>query len=340
MSTATADTVSGARKAAILLLSLGDQTSAEILRQLSEDEVHKISLEIARLDAVGPDQAEIVLEEFHQKTCGQDAFVRGGPLPARKLLAHALGAESAQKVLDTIAQQVAGEGAKLGALEKADPAQLAGFIQNEHPQTIALILSNLNPRQAGALLISLPAELRPEIALRMAHMDQISPEVLGRIAEVMDRKLKNLGRAGRKATGGSRLVADILNRVDSGAAEEILTTLEQDDSGLAQNIRNLMFVFEDVLALEKEAMKALLGKIDRKVLAIALKGTSDQLKNHFMQCMSQRGGEMLREDMDALGPIRIREVESAQQQILATVRQLQNEGAIGRNSSEGDQYVV
>ena len=223
--------------------------------------------------------------------------------------------------------------ASLDALQKADPQQLAKFIHSEHPQTIASIVSHLNPSQAAALLMSLPADIRSDVALRMASLDQISPEIIGKIAGVIGKKLKALGELSRESYGGVRAVAEMLNRLDSGTSKEILDNIEQQDPNLAETIRHLMFVFEDLLLIDVNGIKEVLGQVDRKLLTVALKGTSEQLQNHFMQCMSQRGAEMLREDMDAMGPVKIKEVESAQQQIIAIVRQLESPG---RDQPEGD----
>jgi len=230
--------------------------------------------------------------------------------------------------------------ASFDTLQRADPQQLAKFIHNEHPQTIALVLSHLNASQAAGLLISLPAEMRADVALRMASLDQISPEIISKIAAIIGDKLKSLGEMSRESYGGVRAVSEMFNRLDSGNSKEILEGIEQNDPNLVATIRHMMFVFEDLLLLGPEAIKEVLGKVDRKILTIALKGTSDQLKTHFTEVMSQRGAEMLREDMDALGPIKIKEVESSQQQIIAVVRQLEAEGTISLKGTVGEQYVV
>jgi len=230
--------------------------------------------------------------------------------------------------------------ASFDTLQKADPQQLAKFIHNEHPQTIALILSHLNASQAAALLTSLPQTLRADVALRMAHLDQISPDIISKIAAIIGQKLKALGELNRESYGGVRAVSEMFNRLDSGTSKEILEAIEQDDPKLVETIRHLMFVFEDLLLISPEAIKELLSKVDRKILTVALKGTSDQLKNHMMQVMSQRGAEMLKEDLEALGPVKIKEVEAAQQQIIAVVRQLEAEGTISLKGTVGEQYVV
>jgi flagellar motor switch protein FliG len=198
----------------------------------------------------------------------------------------------------------------------------------------------LNPSQAAALLFSLPPEIRSDVALRMASLDQISPEIISKIASVIGGKLKSLGEVSRESYGGVRAVAEMFNRLDSNTSREILDIIEESDATLVANIRHLMFVFEDLLLVSQEGIKEILGKIDRKLLTVALKGTSEQLREHFMAAMSQRGAEMLREDMDALGPVKIKEVEGAQQQIIAVVRQLESEGTISLKGTVGEQYVV
>jgi len=332
--------IPGLRKAAILLIILGEQTGAEILRQMDEDEIQALGREVTRVTSIPADQAELVLEEFYEMSVAHDYVLKGGMDYARKVLINAFGPEQAKKLLDRLVKALGTETATFDTLQKADPQQLAKFIHNEHPQTIALVLSHLNPSQAAGLLISLPSEMRGDVALRMANLDQISPDIISKIAGIIGQKLKALGELSRESYGGVRAVSEMFNRLDSGTSKEILEKIEQSDAGLVETIRHLMFVFEDLLLLDQNAVKEVLAKVDRKIITIALKGTSDQLKNHFLQAMSQRGAEMLREDMEALGPIKLKEVEAAQQQIIAVVRQLENEGVISLKGTVGEQYVV
>jgi len=333
-------TLAGIRKAAILMIILGDQTSGEILRQLDDEEVQSIGREVARITNISNDQAETILEEFYQMSMARDYVLKGGIDYARKMLLNAFGPEHATKLLDRLVKTLGSEIASFDTLQRADPQQLAKFIHNEHPQTIALILSHLNASQAAGLLTSLPSELRADVALRMASLDQISPEIISKIAAIIGEKLKALGEMSRESYGGVRAVAEMFNRLDSATSKEILEVIEQNDPTLVATVRHLMFVFEDLLLLGSDAVKEVLGKVDRKILTVALKGTSDQLKTHFMEVMSQRGAEMLREDMEALGPVKIKEVEAAQQQIIAVVRQLEAEGTISLKGTVGEQYVV
>jgi len=333
-------TLSGIRKAATLLVTLGDQASAEILKQFDEEEIQAVSREVARMGSITAEQAESVLEEFYQMTLAHEYMLKGGLDYARKLLINAFGPEHARKLLDRVVKALGSEMATFDELQKADPQQLAKFVHAEHPQTVALILSHLNPSQAAALLISLPPEMRSDVALRMASLDQISPEIIQKIAGIIGQKLKALGELSRESYGGVRAVAEMFNRLDSATSKEILDKIEQQDSGLVETIRHLMFVFEDMLLIDQSGIKEVLARVDRKLLTVALKGTSDELKRHFLECMSHRGAEMLQEDMEALGPVKIKEVEAAQQQIIAIVRQLEAEGIVSLKGTVGEQYVV
>jgi flagellar motor switch protein FliG len=332
--------ISGPKKAAILTIVLGEQIGPEVLKLLDEDEVELIGREVARTTAISAEQAETVLDECYQMVLAHDYVLKGGMDYARKLLVTAFGPDQAKKMLDRLMKTLGDEVANFDALQKADPQQLAKFIHNEHPQTIALVLSHLNPSQAAGLLLSLPTELRADVALRMANLDQISPEIISKIALIVGQRMKALGEVSRESYGGVRAVAEMFNRLDSNSSKEILESIQESDSVLVETIRHLMFVFEDLLLIDQAGIKEVLSKVDRKLLTIALKGTSDQLRNHFTGAMSQRGAEMLKEDMEALGPIKIKEVEAAQQQIIAVVRQLESEGVINLKGAVGEQYVV
>ena len=331
----TAEVIPGIRKAAILLITLGEQASADLIKDLPEEDVQRVSREIALINRIEGEQAESVLEEFNQLTMAGDFIVRGGFDYAKKVLMSAFPADTAKKLLDRLTKALGTDVVSLDVLQKADPQQLAKFIHSEHPQTIALVLSHLNPSQAAALLVSLPPNMRSDVALRMASLDQISPEIITKIATIIGQKLKTLGEFSRESYGGVRAVSEMFNRLDSNSSKEILDNIEAQDANLVETIRHLMFVFEDLLLIDQSGIKEVLGKVDRKVLTVALKGTSEQLKEHFLSCMSQRGAEMLREDMEALGPIKIKEVEAAQQQIIAIVRQLESEGTVSLKGTVG-----
>lgn len=338
--TTDSETLTTLRKAAMLLIVLGEQTSAALMQHLSEEEVQKVSREVAKITQITAEQAEGVLQEFHHISTAGDYVAHGGIEYARKLLLRAFDPDQARRLLDRLQKALGSEAESFDAIQKADPQQLAKFIHNEHPQTIALVLSHLSTPQAAALLTSLPPNLRSDVSLRMASLDQISPEIILKIAGVIGQKLKALGEFSRESYGGVRAVAEILNRLDSTSSREILEDVERQDTNVAETIRHLMFVFEDLLLIDNIGMKEILGKVDRKVLTLALKGTSEQLRNHVLGCMSQRGGEMLKEDMEALGPVKIKDVEAAQQQIISVVRQLESDGVLSLKGAVGEQYVV
>jgi flagellar motor switch protein FliG len=318
------ESLSGLRKAAMLLVVLGEEASAQIMQQLSEEEIQRISKEVAKISSISSEQAEHVLNDFHHlSTAGE--FV---------------DPEIARRMTDRVVKAIGPDAASFDALQKADPQQLAKFIHNEHPQTIALVLSHLNSTQAAALLASLPPELRADVSRRMASLDQIAPDTIFKITSVIGQKMKTLGEYSRESYGGVRAVAEMLNRLDSVSSREILEHIDQQDAALAETIRQLMFVFEDLMLIDPMGLKELVGKVDRKVLTIAMKGTSEQLRNQIMNCLSQRGADLLREDMDALGPVKIKDVEGAQQQIIALVRRLEADGVINLKGTVGEQYVL
>ena len=329
--------VPGIQKAAALLTALGEECSAKIIKHFSDDEVGKITQAIAQLQHLSSKEAEAILEEFHQMLTAQQYVVKGGLDYAEGMLYSAFGPDAGGRLMERVRALLTSDSASFDALQKADPQQLAKFIHSEHPQTIALIISHLAPSQAAALLSSLPPELRTDVAMRMAHLDQISPEIITKIAAIIEQKLKSLGEFVRESYGGVRAVADMINRLDTGVSKDILTSIEQHDTPLFETIRHLMFVFEDLMALDLRDLKELIQKVDRKVLTIALKGTSEQLKNRIMGVMSQRSAEMLREDIEVLGAVKIREVEAAQTQIISMIREMEKEGTITLQQSE---YVL
>jgi flagellar motor switch protein FliG len=330
----------GVQKAAMMLILLGDQASAEIIKHLSEDDVQLVSREIARMKKITPEQAETTLEEFYQMSTARQYVMSGGLDYAKSVLINAFGPDVARKLMDRLMKAMGTDMASFDAIQKADPQQLAKFLHSEHPQTIALVLAHLNPSQAAALLASLPPGQRADLALRVASLDQISPEVINKIATVIGQKLNALGEFSRESYGGVRAVAEMFNRLDSDTSKEILMQIESQDNNLVETIRHLMFVFDDLLLLGQDAIKEILARVDRKVPMLALKGTSEQLKQHFLQCMSERGAEMMLEDMDAMGPVKIKEVEGAQQEIIGVVRKLEGEGVISLRGTVGEQYVV
>ncbi|MCL2103363.1 MAG: flagellar motor switch protein FliG [Syntrophorhabdaceae bacterium] len=333
--------LSGSRKAAILMVILGDEASAGIFRYLDEEEIQEISMEIFRLGDVAPETADGVLEDFYRLSLAQAFLARGGPDYAKKLLNKAFGSE-ASKLIEVLSSSVQSAMAGLDHLQKADPAQLSRFMQSEQPQTIALVLAHLSNTQAAALLSSLPQNLQADVVMRMANLEKISPDIIGKITSVLEEKIRSLGddiTRGGESYGGVRAVAELINRVEVKTAAEILEKVEEESPSLALSIRNLMFVFDDVMLLDPAGIREILSRADKKTLALALKGTSEELRTQFFRNMSGRAVEMMKEDMDVLGPVKLKDVETAQQQIVGIVRTLDESGVINIKGSGGDEYV-
>jgi flagellar motor switch protein FliG len=333
------DQITGIRKAAILMVLLGDEASASLFRFLQEDEVQEITKEISRLGRIDPQAADTVLDDYYKMTLARAYLMQGGADYARKLLVKAFGPDVSRKLLDRVQLALTTGTIGFDSLQKADPAQLSKFIQNEHPQTIALVLAHLNTAQAAALLNSLPGQLRGDVVMRMANLEQISPEIISKITSHLSQKLQSLGDVSRESYGGIRAVAELINRLDSNASAAILEKIENDNPNLALNIRNLMFTFDDILLIDDAGMREIIQRVDKKTLTVALKGVNEQMKKQFFRYMSQRATEMLKEDMEVLGPVKIKEVEAAQQEIVAIVRKLDQDGVISLKGGGTDEYV-
>lgn len=334
---AGAPPMTGLRKAAMLLVLLGDDAASDICRGLAEPEMQQLTNEISSLGYIDPAVASQVLEEYYRLTVTQGYVSEGGAEYARKLLVKAFGEEAARGLLEQV--EIARE-ARLGnfdTLHGVDMQQLAKFLEDEHPQTIALILAHLGSK-AAALLALLPAPVRAQAVRRLAEMRQFSPEMAIKISQVLHSKFQAMGEQSRRAYAGVKAVADILNHTDPAAAKAILQTLEQDDADMALTIRNLMFTFEDLIGLQEAGLRELLAQADKKMLAIALKGASEELRAKLFASMSSRASEMMREDMEAMGPVRGREVSHAQQEIVTLARKLEAEGKLALK--ETDDYVV
>jgi len=329
----------GPRHVAILLTSIGNDSCAELLRHLEEDEVHQVTREISCLGGVSSDERVAVLERFAKAIEGPQ-FHPGGIDYATSLLVTAFGPEAGKRIADRVLKSIGNEAASINSLQKTDPQHLAQVVQREHPQTIALVLSHVGPSHAAKILSALPGDVRVDVVRRMALLDQISPDVVNKIAKTLTARLRSLGETSLESYGGVRAVAEVLNRVDSATSNEILQKINEDNSTLGQTIQNLMFVFDDLLHVDDATLRTLTSKLDRKVLVVALKGCNAQVKKRFGSLMSARAAEMLEEDMAALGPVRIRDVEEAQHSIIATARQLEVDGVITLKSSGGDEFVV
>src|SRR6266851_8242873 len=296
--------MTGMRKAAILLVVLGDEAASAVYKNLQGEELRSITQEITEIDFISPEIAGKVLQEYHRLTLTQEYLTQGGPAYATQLLMKTFGEAGARALLDQVMKAQEGSAHNLVTLQKADPQQLAKFIQTEHPQTIALVMAHMSGKAASAVLSLLPEKLRGQAVVRMAQMQQFSPEMVQKISLILSRKMLSLGEQSRRGFGGVKAVADLLNTVDSRLSTTILEAVEQDSPQLAVSIRNFMFTFEDFLEVPEASIRELLGQLDKKSLGMALKGASEDLKNHFFKCMSSRAADMLKEDMDILGPVR------------------------------------
>lgn len=337
---AVAASIPGLSKAAILMVLLGEEVASQIYRNLSEGDLQQLTERITDLEPVKPDTAMAVLEEYHQLTVTQDYLSQGGPDYAQKLLIKAFGEDGARQLLVQVSRAAELSAAQLQSLQKADPDQIARFLEVEHPQTIALILAHLDARQASTLLMRLPETTRAEAVKRMARLRQFSPEVAQKVSIALNRRLEALGEQGRRAYAGLKGVADVLNQMDPATSRTILEMIEKEDPKTALGIRNLMFTFEDLATVPEAGIRELLGQLDKKGLAMALRGASDQLKNVIFKCMSSRAVEMLKEDMDVLGPVRSKDVHQAQRDIIEVARKLESEGKLALSAEEQDEYVV
>ena len=321
------------------MVVLGEDAASAIYRQLPAEEVERITREIADLRSVDPETALSVLEEFDRLVLTGDYLAQGGREYANKLLVKAFGEDGAQDLLRQVSHAAEASASRLDSLRKADPAQLAKFIEGEHPQTIALILAHLDSKQASTLLLLLPAELRAEVIKRLAQLRQFSPEMAERVSVVLHKRLESLGEQSRRAYAGLRGVAELMNRLDVATGKNILEAIEKEDPKLALSIRNLMFTFEDLLTIPEAGIRELLAQMDKKTLATALRGASEELKNYIFKSMSSRAVEMLKEDMEVLGPVKSRDVNKAQVEAVAVARKLEAEGKLTLTAEGDDEYV-
>jgi len=333
------NSLAGVRKAAVLLVLLGEETASQIYRNLPEQDLERLTQTIADLEYIDPPTALSVLDEYHRMTLTQDYLAQGGTEYAQKLLIKAFGDEGARQLLRQVSHALEMSAGKLDSLQKADPQQLAKFLEEEHPQTIALILAHLDAKQASELLVRLPETLRAETIKRMAQIRQFSPEIAQKVSLALHKRLEALGEQHRRAYAGFQGVADLLNRMDPVQSKVILEAIEKDDPKVALSIRNLMFTFQDLLGVPEAGIREWLGQLDKKTLALALRGATEELKNYIFKSMSSRAVEMLKEDMEILGPVRSRDVIKAQQEAVAVARKLEAEGKISLGGEE-DEYVM
>lgn len=332
------DDLPGARKAAIVMVALGSKASAQIFKNLEEEEIERLSAEIAKLGNVNAEVREAVIEEFHNLALAQQYVSVGGLEYAREILETALGARKAKEIMEKIKLTIRTTGFNL--LENVDPKQIVNFIQKEHPQTIALLLAHMEPKNAAPIISALPPEIQVDVATRIATMESISPETLDQVEEVLVSQIKSLFGGDVSEIGGVKAVAELLNSVDRAAERNILGNLERENPELSTEIKNLMFVFEDVMLLDDRAMQRVLKEVDSKELSMALKGASEELQDKFYRNMSSRASEMIKEEMEFMGPIRLKDVEEVQQKIVDVVRRLEEDGEIIISGRGGEESIV
>ena len=328
----------GVEKAAILLIALGPEKSAQIFKHLKEDEIEELTLEIANTRSVSPQTKESVLNEFYQVCLAQQYIAEGGIGYAKELLDKALGSDKAQEVITKLTASL--QVRPFEFVRKTDPSQVLNFIQDEHPQTIAMILSYLSPAQSAMILGALTPEKQADVAKRIAKMDRTSPDVIKEVERVLERKLSSLINQDYTIVGGVDAIVGILNTVDRGTEKHIMESLEIEEPELADEIRKKMFVFEDILLLDDRAIQRVLRDVDNNDLAVALKGANEEVQNVIFKNLSKRLAAMIREDMEFMGPVRMKDVEEAQQKIVGIIRKLEDSAEIVISRGGGDEIIV
>lgn len=334
-----AQPLTGLRKAAIVVMMLGEEEASKVFKHLGEEEIERLAGEVASIGQVPAELGEQVLAEFYQMSTAADHLASGGVDHARRLLSSTLGPETSRRLIDKVVRSVS-TSAGFASLEKANPQQLSKFMLGEHPQTIAVILAHLKAASAASLLEQLPDDMRGDVLMRMASIDEVSPEVISRISTVIEQKLKFLGGPKREHQGGVTAVAELFNRLDRSVSQKALERLEEHSHDLALQVRNLMFVFEDLIHIEVTGIREIVTRADKKTLTLALKGASEEIRQQFFGNMSKRAGELLKEEMELMGAVRLREVEKAQQEIVAVARKLEEEGVIATGAGAGETYVT
>lgn len=337
-SSSSSEEMSGLTKAAILLISLGPERSSKIFQHLKEDEIEQLTLEIANTRSVSPQLKTDVLNEFYEVCLAQQYIAEGGIGYARDLLEKALGEEKAKDVISRLTASL--QVRPFEFIRKADPGQLLNFIQDEHPQTIALILSYLPAHQSSLIVSALPLEKQADVAKRIAKMDRTSPDVIKEVERVLERKLSSLVNQDYTIVGGVDAIVEILNNVDRGTERHIMENLEIEEPELADEIRRKMFVFEDILALDDRTIQRVLRDVQNDELAIALKGSNEDVQSAIFNNLSKRLAAMIKEDMDFMGPVRMKDVEEAQQKIVNVIRKLEDTGEIVIARGGGDELIV
>ncbi len=321
-----ANNIDGRKKAAVLMVSLGPDISAKVFKHLSDEEIEELTLEIANMQKIDKSEKKEILEEFYQLAKAQEYIDRGGIQYAKDVLEKAVGEDKARDILGRLTATL--QVRPFDAIRKTDPSQILNFIQGEHPQTIALILAYLQPEQASQVMSALPPEIQSEVSKRIAIMDRTSPEIIKDVEEVLEKKLSTIATSEYASAGGIESIVDILNQVDRGTEKNILDQLEEEDPELAEEIKMRMFVFEDITVLPDKAIQLVLRQVDTHDVALALKTASSEVEEKIYTNMSDRAAEMLKEDLEYMGPVRLREVEEAQQRIVNVIRELEDSGEI------------
>ncbi|WP_181348895.1 flagellar motor switch protein FliG [Thalassobacillus sp. CUG 92003] len=330
--------MTGKQKAAVLLISMGPDVSAEVYKHLTEEEIEKLTLEISSVKKVESEEKDKIVEQFHQIALAQDYISQGGIGYAKTVLEKALGSNEASNIIGRLTSSL--QVRPFDFARKADPAQILNFIQNEHPQTIALVLSYLDSTQAGQVLSELPQDLQTDIARRIAVMDSTSPDVINQVEQILEKKLSATVTHDYTDTGGIESVVDVLNSVDRSTERTILESLEVQDPELAEEIKKRMFVFEDIVTLDNRAIQRVIREVENEDLKLSLKVSSEEVKELAFNNMSQRMADTFREEMDIMGPVRLRDVEEAQTRVVGVIRRLEDVGEIVIARGGGDDIIV
>ncbi|MBP5200078.1 MAG: flagellar motor switch protein FliG [Schwartzia sp.] len=330
--------MSNQQKAAILFITLGPELSAPVFKHLSDDEIERITLEIASQKQVTPAQKAYVIGEFYQLAMAKDYLSSGGLEYAQDVLEKALGSEKAANILSRLTTSL--QVRPFDFLRKTDPSQLLNFIQNEHPQTIALVMAYLDADQAAMILTALQPDKQADVAKRIAEMDRTSPDVIREVERVLERKLSSLVTQDFTTAGGVKAIVEILNRVDRTSEKAIIETLEVDNPELTEEIKKLMFVFEDIVMIDDRSIQRILRDVDNKDLSLSLKATPKEVADKVFKNMSSRAADMLREEIEFMGPVKIRDVEEAQQRIVNVIRNLEDKGEIVVARGKGEEMIV
>ncbi|MBO6114109.1 MAG: flagellar motor switch protein FliG [Lachnospiraceae bacterium] len=338
MAVKSIEDISGVQKAAVLLIALGPERSAQVFKHLKDEEIEQLTLEIANTRSVPADVKEMVMDEFYEICLAQQYIAEGGIAYAKQLLDAALGEDRAKTVIGKLTASL--QVRPFEFVRKADASQLLNFIQDEHPQTIALILAYLSPAQSAAVVSALPPEKQADVAKRIAVMDRTSPDVIKEVEAVLEKKLSSLVNQDYTIVGGVESIVNILNTVDRSTEKHIMETLEVEDPELADEIRRRMFVFEDILTLDNRAIQTVLREVDNNELAIALKNANEDVQKVIFDNLSSRLASMIKEDMEFMGPVRLKDVEDAQQKIVNIIRKLEDSGEIVISRGGGDEIIV